>query len=154
MKPSAFGWESALRGGLNSGSIVRMGARNDGMCNIFELLINVVTVNRPKMLTGLNQNGKGYGEVFVCHFTRSMIPPANRQTLTHRVGTVEHGKPNYLHFSMESDPQGKPIDKWVEEAGESERHPVIGWIRVQDLLGMKVSRLPAGVESREMYATF
>ena len=39
----------------------RMGARNDGMCNICELLINVVTVNRPKMLTGLNQNGKGYG---------------------------------------------------------------------------------------------
>jgi hypothetical protein len=28
-----------------------MGARNDGMCNICELPINVVSVNRPKMLT-------------------------------------------------------------------------------------------------------
>jgi hypothetical protein len=38
-----------------------MGAINDGMCNICELLINVVRVDRPKMLTGLNQKGKGYG---------------------------------------------------------------------------------------------
>jgi hypothetical protein len=38
-----------------------MGVEKDGMCNICKLLINVVTVNRPKMLKGLNQNGKGYG---------------------------------------------------------------------------------------------
>jgi hypothetical protein len=55
---------------------------------------------------------------------------------------------------MESNPQGKPIDKWVEEAGESKCHSVMGWIRVQNLPGAKVSRLPVGVESREMYATF
>jgi hypothetical protein len=38
-----------------------MGARNDGMRNISELLINVVIFDRPKMLTGLGQNGKRYG---------------------------------------------------------------------------------------------
>ena len=38
-----------------------MGARNDGMRNIYELLINVVIFVRPKMLTGLDQNGKRYG---------------------------------------------------------------------------------------------
>lgn len=38
-----------------------MGAMNDGMRNICELLINVVMLNRPKMLTGLDQNGKRYG---------------------------------------------------------------------------------------------
>jgi hypothetical protein len=38
-----------------------MGARNDGMRNICELLINVVIFDRPKMLTGLGQNGKRYG---------------------------------------------------------------------------------------------
>ena len=37
------------------------GAMNDGMRNICELLINVVMLNRPKMLTGLDQNGKRYG---------------------------------------------------------------------------------------------
>ena len=39
----------------------RMGARNDGMCNICELLINVVTVHRLKVLTSLDQNGIGNG---------------------------------------------------------------------------------------------
>jgi len=81
-----------------------MGAGNDGMCNIFELLINVVSVNRLKMLTGLNQKVRGKVEVFACHFTRSKIPPANRQTLTHRIESAEHGKPNCLHFTMESNP--------------------------------------------------
>ena len=38
-----------------------MGARNDGMRNICELLINVVILNRLKMLTSLGQNGKRYG---------------------------------------------------------------------------------------------
>ena len=38
-----------------------MGAKNDGMGNISELLINVVILNKPKVLLGLNQNGKGYG---------------------------------------------------------------------------------------------
>jgi len=56
----------------------RMGARNDGMCNICELLINAVRLNRPKMLTGLNQKVRGRDEVLACHFTRSMIPLANR----------------------------------------------------------------------------
>ena len=38
-----------------------MGVRNDGMRNICELLINVVIFDRPKMLSGLGQNGKRYG---------------------------------------------------------------------------------------------
>ncbi len=38
-----------------------MGAINDGMRNICELLINVVMANRLKMLTSLNQNVKRSG---------------------------------------------------------------------------------------------
>ncbi len=34
---------------------------NDGMRNICELLINVVILDRPKMLAGLGQNGKKSG---------------------------------------------------------------------------------------------
>jgi len=49
---------------------------------------------------------RGMVGVFVCHFTRSVIPTANRQTLTHRVESAEHGKPNCLHLSMESNPYG------------------------------------------------
>ncbi len=43
------------------GASTRMGAMNDGMRNICELLINVVMFDRPKMLTGLGQKGKRYG---------------------------------------------------------------------------------------------
>ncbi len=38
-----------------------MGAINDGMHNICELLINVVNDNRLKVLISLGQNGKRYG---------------------------------------------------------------------------------------------
>jgi hypothetical protein len=38
-----------------------MGAINDGMRNICELLINVVILNRLNVLTSLGQNGKRYG---------------------------------------------------------------------------------------------
>ncbi|MCP3874656.1 MAG: hypothetical protein GY699_16060 [Desulfobacteraceae bacterium] len=40
---------------------IRMGAMNDGMRNICELLKNIVMLNRPKMPTGLGQTGKRYG---------------------------------------------------------------------------------------------
>ncbi len=33
------------------------GARLDGMTNLGELLINLVNLNKPKMLTGLDQKG-------------------------------------------------------------------------------------------------
>ena len=42
-------------------ALSRRGARNDGRGNIRELLINVVILDKPKVLKGLNQNGKGYG---------------------------------------------------------------------------------------------
>ena len=81
-----------------------MGARNDGMRNTYELLINAVNDDRPKVLTGLDQKVRGMVGAVRCCLTRNTIPPANRQTLTHRVKLAEQGKPNYFHFSMESDP--------------------------------------------------
>ena len=67
------------------------------------------------MLTGLDQKVRGMARAVRCCPTRTMIPPANRQTLTHRVKLAEQGKPNYLHYSMEGKPQGALIGKWVEE---------------------------------------
>jgi hypothetical protein len=48
---------------------IRMGAINGGMRNICELLLNVVMLNRPKMLTGLGQKARGMDRVFVSHST-------------------------------------------------------------------------------------
>ncbi len=44
-----------------------------------------------------------------------MIPPANRQTLTHWVLKVELGKPVYLLRLEDSRSQGLPIEMRVEE---------------------------------------
>ena len=45
--------------------------------------------------------------------------------------------------------QDPPMAQWVKDAGESEGDAVMASIRVQDLPGVKTSRLPAGVLSRE-----
>lgn len=87
------------------------------------------------MLTGLDQKVRGMDETVWCCFTRSKIPPANRQTLTHRVKLAEQGKPNYLHLGMGSKPQGEPTGEWVEEVGESKCRFVMERIRVQNLPG-------------------
>ncbi len=115
-----------------------MGARNDGMHNICELFLNVVIFDRPKMLIGLSQKARGRDKTLCFCFTRSLIPSADRQTLTHHVESVEHGKPNYLHLSMESEPQGELIGKWVKEVGESECSSVMGLIPVAVLQDRKL----------------
>ena len=74
-----------------------MGARNDGMRNICELLINAVNDDRPKVLTGLDQKVRGMVGAVRCCPTRTTIPQTNRQTLAHRVEEAEQGKPNHLH---------------------------------------------------------
>ena len=52
-------------------------------------------------------------------------------------------------FSLrESKPQGEPIVQRVKDAGGSEGDTVMVSIRVQNLPGVKTSRLPAGVSSR------
>jgi hypothetical protein len=55
----------------------------DGMVNRGELLINVVTSNKPKTLTGLNPNGKWAGLGVFWFPNTDVDPPANRQCLTH-----------------------------------------------------------------------
>jgi len=73
------------------------GARLNGMNNKSELLINIVTLNKPKILTGLTQKGRsriipsrlGLHEQQNCRW--------NRQILTHSFVTyAEHGKPVFL----------------------------------------------------------
>jgi hypothetical protein len=62
-----------------------MDAKNDGMGNRGELLINVVMWNKPKVLIGWDQKVRVMVGVLDIHSTQSVIPPANRQSLPHRV---------------------------------------------------------------------
>ena len=74
------------------------------MSNIRELLLNVVMQNKPKVLKGLDQKVRGMDRVLIFHPTQSVIPPAERQALTHLVKPAEHGKPNCLRPRAVSDP--------------------------------------------------
>jgi hypothetical protein len=56
------------------------------------------------MLADLDQKVRGMDGMFRSRPARPMTPPANRQTLTHRVKVAEQGKPNHLHVNMESKP--------------------------------------------------
>ena len=66
-------------------ALSRRGAKNDGMGNISELLINVVMLDKPKVLLGLNQKVRGMVRGLSISSTHSTIPPAKRQALIHRV---------------------------------------------------------------------
>jgi hypothetical protein len=72
------------------------GAGNDDTDNTCELLINVVSDRKPKMLTGSDQKVRVMEGTLRFRSPQSMIPPADRQILSHRVKSVEHGKPDCL----------------------------------------------------------
>jgi len=57
----------------------------DGMENRCELLINVVRIDKPKVLVGLNQKVRGRDSTLLTRATQPMIPSAERQLLTHPV---------------------------------------------------------------------
>ena len=63
------------------------------MANESELPINVVNANKPKMLRGLNQNGKRSGSEVTTSSDVDAAPPAKRQSLTYSGTHVERGKP-------------------------------------------------------------
>ncbi len=110
-----------------------------GMVNIGELLINAVNRNEPKRPIGSDQ--KVSGQVWDASNSSHAVvaPPANRQDLTPSGICVELGKrrssPIRFYPGWESKPQGEPMELRVAEVGESECHPVIGWIEVESVLG-------------------
>ena len=63
------------------------------MVNESELLINAVNGNKPKMLTGLNQNGMWSGLEVTNSSNVDVEPPAKRQDLTRSGIYAERGNP-------------------------------------------------------------
>jgi hypothetical protein len=130
------------------------------MVNICELLINVVTCDRLKVLISLSQNGKGSGLGAPNSPTADVEPPAKRQDLTHTGTCTKRGKPISLPVKG-SEPRGTLMDLWVGDGGESKSPPVIGGIGVAPVvevreprrparsLHAKAGRLPPGRSSRE-----
>lgn len=61
--------------------------------NICELQFNVVIFNKPKVLTGLNQNGVRSGVVFGDWATMDVEPPAKLKGPIRSESQAEQGKP-------------------------------------------------------------
>ena len=100
------------------------------MVNESELLINVVIGSKPKMLRGLNQNGKWSSSEVTISFDVDVAPPAKRQSLTHSGTHAERGKPVTLPI-RESKPQGKPMGLQVGESRKSKCPTVMVGIEVE-----------------------
>ena len=105
--------------------------------------------NKPKMLTGLNQNG-----------TWSVAPPFTREHADMKTTGVqagptplvvmhaEHGKPDAPPATA-GQPQGRLMARRVKECGQSERRSVIERIRVATSPVAKASPLPRGLPWQE-----
>jgi len=63
------------------------------MPNGSEPLINAVTDDKPKMLTGLHQKVRSWGRGSRACLPQTGEPPADRRGLTHRGTQAERGKP-------------------------------------------------------------
>ena len=138
------------------------------MVNICELLINVVNCDKPKVLTGLSQNGKGSGMDAPNSSIADNAPPAERQNpslhsgqaLNHMGTCMERGKPVGLPVK-EGEPQGTLMGLRVEDGGKSQCLPVMGGIGVEPVVKVRetrrlarslhaqAGRLPPGCSSRE-----
>jgi hypothetical protein len=110
----------------------------------------VVIHNKPKMLTGLNQNGarSAQGLALSLSWTndRRRIERTS-PTLTHKWNTVSP-----YRSLWEDKPQGELMAVRVEDEGKSECRSVMEWIGVEPTatsLHAKTGRLPSGLSSRE-----
>lgn len=83
-----------LRGQAQTASIeaVRSQGRS-ATTNICELQFNVVIFNKPKVLTGLNQNGVRSGVVLGHWATMDVEPPAKMKGPIRSESQAEQGKP-------------------------------------------------------------
>ena len=137
----------------------------NGMVNICESLINVVSRNKPKMLNSprradrLEPKGKWSGTGVIASPVADVAPPAERRDLTHiEVLARNVVSPLFSRQTLsarESEPQGTLMGQRVWDVGESECRSVIERIGVEPCRGQaasphaKAGRLPAGVSSRE-----
>jgi hypothetical protein len=103
--------------------------------------------DKPKMLTGLNQNGTwSAAPPFDTAHTDLMTTGVQAGPKPRVVMFEEHGKPNTPPVTA-GQPQGRLMAQWVKEGGESECRSVMGRIRV--LPGAKASPLPLGLPWQE-----
>jgi len=105
--------------------------------------------DKPKMLTGLNQNGTwSAAPPFVAAHTDMKTTGVQAGPTPRVVMCAEHGKPDESPATA-GRPQGRLMAQRVKECGASEGRSVIERIRVATSPGAKASRLPRGLPWQE-----
>ena len=95
--------------------------------------------DKPKMLTGLNQNGMwSAAPPFATAHTDTKATGVQAGPTPRVVMFAEHGKPDAPPVTA-GQPQGKLMVQRVKESGASERRSVIERIRTGTLSGVKAS---------------
>lgn len=98
-----------------------------GRVNRCEPPINVVMKNKPKVLTGLDQNGTGPVQGLATLLPQLQRSPAKRRCPPHPIGTrAERGNPVVLLGSpQDSSSQELPMGRRRKEGGRSEGRSVM-----------------------------
>lgn len=100
------------------------------MANVSEHRIKIVKCNKPKMLIGLNQNGKRTGTGANLSPVMGVASPVEKMGLKRNKSEARNTvSPMSSRWVVRS--QGLTMGQWVEDDGKSERHPVMGWIGVE-----------------------
>lgn len=104
--------------------------------------------DKPKVLIGLDQNGKRSGMVSKYWAIMDDRPPAKRKGPPRSESHAEQDKPIVLPATA-GEPKGTLLAQWVEDCGKSEGLAVIARIRAERLPDAKAGRLPRGHLWRE-----
>jgi hypothetical protein len=99
------------------------------MVNSGEVPLKAVMFNKPKVLSGLDQNGMWPGAGTQRFLAADDVPPAERHDLTRSGTGVERGKPVALPFG-EGKSQDDLTGLRAEDEGASECRPVMGRIGI------------------------
>ena len=103
------------------------------------------------MLIGLGQKAPQRASGLYTPRPRTTTLPADRGRLTGSLSLQRNVVSPLSPWTpvQESEPQGKPLGQRVKDEGESERHPVIGWIGAAPFRATspraQASRLPSGL---------
>ena len=129
----------------------RSGTRVGGRANSGELPINVVRTSKPKMLTGLNQDGTWPGagaSPFPCRRCRATGEQAEPKPSGIRPRNVVSPS-----SSLRGRPAARrsPMGRRVEDEGESECRPVIGRIGIES--SDKITLRESGLTSLRSFVT-
>ena len=115
----------------------------DGMVNTCELSINVVTTSKPKMLTGLSQNGTGAGTGSRHTLSWTANAPGEQRAPHPSLSTLQNVASPYCSFLKGREAVRPTNGDAGMGVGKSEGRPVVGRIRVAHHPTRKRADFPA-----------